>query len=287
VADQLFTFVRLEYAGELGIPDGRYLVREEGALEGAGEDDKRPARFVLAVSGAAPRARRGLLKRRRPVREPDEATDEGVLVTRATVISAEPVGGEGEARGWLERLSDDEDELEAVLGQAIAVLNRALHANASARLDPYCPQVDLRRAHAVHIGFATGGELTEEEWTDARAVSPAELSSLHSRAGRAEMLQPQERLAAVLGGRERVPPSESFVLRARADLDAGRDVEATHDLASALELLTAELQGIPELAADLEALEGFRETAATDPAEALRLAERAVKRRQALHRGAL
>ena len=61
-------------------------------------------------------------------------------------------------------------------------------------------------------------------------------------ARRSAALRPQERLAAVLAGRDVVLACEVLVLRARADLDAGRLREAALQLRVALEAALAELE---------------------------------------------
>ena len=50
-------------------------------------------------------------------------------------------------------------------------------------------------------------------------------------------------MAAVLGGREQVDVCETLLLRARADLDAGREREAALQLRVGLEALLVELKG--------------------------------------------
>ena len=55
-------------------------------------------------------------------------------------------------------------------------------------------------------------------------------------------LRPQERLAALLGGRDEPLATELLTLRARADLDAGRTREAALQLRVALEAGLAELE---------------------------------------------
>ena len=60
---------------------------------------------------------------------------------------------------------------------------------------------------------------------------------------RRSMEAPEERFAALLGGRERPLACEELVLRARADLDAGRPREAALQARVALEALLAELPG--------------------------------------------
>ena len=55
-------------------------------------------------------------------------------------------------------------------------------------------------------------------------------------------LRPQERLAAVLAGRDPVLACEELALRARSDLDAGRWREAALQLGVALDAALAELE---------------------------------------------
>jgi hypothetical protein len=55
------------------------------------------------------------------------------------------------------------------------------------------------------------------------------------------MEAPEERFAALLGGREEVLPAEELVLRARADLNAGRLAEAALQARVAIESLLATL----------------------------------------------
>src|SRR5919107_2969145 len=67
--------------------------------------------------------------------------------------------------------------------------------------------------------------------------------------GRATALRPQERLAAVLAGRDAVLACEELTLRARSDLDAGRLREAALQLRAAFEAALAELEPWREQAA--------------------------------------
>ena len=53
------------------------------------------------------------------------------------------------------------------------------------------------------------------------------------------MEAPEERFAALLGGREEIHPAEELVLRARADLNAGRPAEAALQCRVAIEALLA------------------------------------------------
>lgn len=76
---------------------------------------------------------------------------------------------------------------------------------------------------------------------DARQVEIGARASRRRR--REEDLRPQERVAAMLGGREQADVCETLLLRARADLDAGRDREAALQLRVGLEALLVELNG--------------------------------------------
>jgi hypothetical protein len=72
-------------------------------------------------------------------------------------------------------------------------------------------------------------------------------------------MRPQERVAAVLGGRERPDVCETLLLRARADLDAGRQREAALQLRVGLEALLAELGGLKDDAGHAEDVATLRE----------------------------
>ena len=60
------------------------------------------------------------------------------------------------------------------------------------------------------------------------------------------MEAPEERFAALLGGRDEVLPAEELVLRARADLNAGRIAEAALQARVAIESLLAAHVAAPE-----------------------------------------
>jgi hypothetical protein len=84
---------------------------------------------------------------------------------------------------------------------------------------------------------------------DGRFTAAYEVPYRPERVKRAVALQPQERLAAILSGSSQVLVAEELVLRARADLDAGRPREAALQARIALESLLAEK---PEDAGRLE-----------------------------------
>lgn len=198
------------------------------------------------------------------------------MTGRATVIEvAAPFREIAEARDWLKAVGEPE------LEQGIAVLNRALHAFRLVSADPYLFPVDRGRALVARLGFGEGEQVAEGRWSDARA-----LLIRAKREPRAKVLHPQARLAAVLGGRERALVCEELLLRARLDLDNGRDREAALQLLVALDAALAELQRDPvaaTLGERLEELRGRRDPTA-EAAQAALAGPLSVSERQAVER---
>jgi hypothetical protein len=84
------------------------------------------------------------------------------------------------------------------------------------------------------------------------------------------MEAPEERFAALVGGREEVLPAEELVLRARADLNAGRLAEAALQARVAIEALLAARVASEEAGAAGGSLGAHREAIATAANAALR-----------------
>jgi len=185
--------------------------------------------LVLATLGA-PERRRLARRRGRPVEPEPEPTP--VSTARATVVDTrEPLADESAGRDWVRRAGERE------AGEAIAALNLAIRAHRLARADPHVREVSGELALVVRVGYGAGEEVADGRWSEARAL-PA-LGARHRR--RTEVLRPQERLAAVLGGRDEPLACEELVLRARSDLDAGRAREAALQLSVALDAAVVEL----------------------------------------------
>ena len=196
---------------------------------------------MIGTLGAA--APGGLRLRRPKAREAEVGAEpERVQVTRVTVVRARPFADEREADSWLERVASDRELSAALAGEAARALNRALHAHRTAAGDPHVADVDPSRALAVRFGYGAGEDLADGRWRAARELPETERRRLLSRDY--EALRPQERIAAVLGGRERVGAHEELILRARGDLDAGRAETAALGLAAGLEALLALPEGL-------------------------------------------
>ncbi len=195
---------------------------------------------MLETLGAPAPVRR----RRRRARETEaDAAPSPLPLARTTLVRAfDSFTEESDARRWLEESAAAEDTVDALLAEAIEALNRALHAHAAASGDPSPQAMSLRRAVAARIGYGSGEQVASGEFSAAREVD-AHAGATSRRRQRIEELRPQERVAAVLGGREQLDACETLILRARADLDAGRVREAALQLRVGLEALLAELKG--------------------------------------------
>lgn len=230
---QLFGFVQFEFAGPLALADGRYLARDQRA------DGAESVLVVRTLGAPRPPSRR----RRRP-RPAEAGTEAGPLpLARATAIRAfTPFAGAEEAERWLDGVSEADDTADVLVADGIALLNRALHAQAVASGDEHVQTLVPERAVAVRIGYGGGEETADGRYTAAREID-VWASGASRRRRRQEDLRPQERVAAVLGGRERIDACETLLLRARADFDADREREAALQLRVGLEALLAELGG--------------------------------------------
>ncbi len=171
--------------------------------------------------GAPPAGRR----RRRRGRPSKPSQVESVPLSRVTVVSAERLEPK-RAERWLAEVGGDPERRVAEVREATLVLNRALHALRAAARDPLIQDVGASRALAIRIGFGTGEEVADGRWTEATQLPPP------PRALREE-IDPQQRVAAVLSGREGVEPAETLLLRAQLDLEQGRTGEASHGLDAA------------------------------------------------------
>jgi hypothetical protein len=199
-------------------------------------DAEGPTEAVLILSTlGAPE--KHLLRGRR-ARLVEQAEPEPVPTARVTVVRPEPLASRDEAAAWLAGLRGDDEAIQAELDAAFGVLNRALRAQRAATADPYLAEVSAERALVARVGYGRG-----ESVADGRYGEALELPRAGARRVRRSMEAPDERFAALLGARQQTLVAEELVLRARADLDAGRTREAALQARVALEALLAELPG--------------------------------------------
>ena len=184
---------------------------------------------MLATLGAP---QRRLIGGRRPAAAQPEPAPAPVPTSRVTVIAARPLRSAGEAQRWMSGA-----DAEARAEQAIAVLNAMLRAHRVASADPHVREVARDQVLIARVGYGEGEQVAEGRWTEA-----LELPFPRERRRRTAALRPQERLAALLGGRDAALAAEELTLRARADMDAGDLRRAALQLRVALEAALAELQ---------------------------------------------
>ena len=222
-----FGFVQFEFGFLLGPPDGRYLLRPAADLP--------PERVIVLGTLGAPQRR--LIGGRKP-KPIEEAQPEPVPTARATLIHADPFDGEDQAAAWLAGLKADPEALQREAQDGARVLNVLMRAHRAAAADPWARDVSPDQALAARVGYGNG-----EQVADGRFDAAMELPRRRRKATRSERIAPQERLAAVLGARVEQLACEELVLRARADLEAGRPREAALEARIALEAVAAELEG--------------------------------------------
>ncbi len=217
--------------------------------------------LVLRTLGAPERRSvlPGRLGRSR-ARRVESAEPEPVPTSRATIVRAAPFASAKEAADWLAG-ADPDAELEA----GVTALNRALHAHRVATADPYVTEVSPERALVARLGYGSGDEVV-----DGRFGECVELPLSDRRRARRSMEAPEERFAALLSGRAEVLPAEELVLRARADLNAGRFAEAALQARVAIEALLSAGVAAPESGAAGASLASHREAVAAAANAALR-----------------
>jgi hypothetical protein len=204
-------FVQLELAGSIGLPEGRYLVRDG--------DDERV--MVVQELGSRRPAKRG---GRRP-RAVDPGEPESVPVTRVTV-TGERLADAAAGDAWIKAVLAGTERTRAEIRLATRIVNRALSALRAGACDPLVTEVGASRALAIRIGHGSGEQLADGRWSEAKELP-------RPRSGRLDDVEPQSRVAAVLAGRDDVHPAETLMLRARLDTELGRAAEARYGLRAA------------------------------------------------------
>ena len=240
---------------------------------------------------------RRLIGGRKPAAVSDGVDPEPVPTARATLVAATAFESEEGAAAWLDALRRDDNALTAEVAAGVASLNGVLRAHRVAALDPAAREVSAAGALVARVGYGAGEQVAEGRFAAAYELPRAAVGEVARGAERRRAaLQPQERLAAILGGRDRVLLGEELLLRARADLDADDLRSAALQARVALEALLAELGAEGRDVGDLRdsragvgaaanaALEGALSAEQADAVEgAVDAMERALRRRA--HKG--
>ncbi|MBB4662641.1 hypothetical protein [Conexibacter arvalis] len=234
--------MQFEFPWALGPADGRYVVRAPGASD---------ASHVIVVATLGAPERRWLRGRRGRGEVAPEPDPTPVATSRVTIIDARPADA-AEAERWL--AAADQETARDGLGD----LGRLVRAHRIAAADPGVPLPHLGQALVARVGVGAGEQVADGRWSEARELP---LPGSERRPRRSVALRPQERLAALLGGRSRPLACEELALRARHDLDHGQLREAALELRSAFDAALHELPATPQGARLSERLEQLRELA--------------------------
>lgn len=223
----LLPFAQLDLAGALALGDGRWLIRPPG------DPQADPDVLVIRRLGAVRAGSR--LRKGKPVPLEAEPAPDPVPITRLTLIKALPFSDEAGAREWLDTVLADDEVAGGLLGEVAATVNRALLAYRVAAPDAYAADLSPSTALAVRFGYGTGQEVSDGKWSAA-----SELAEGRRRSIRAEVIDgvgAQERIAAVLGGRDEIRPEESLLVDAEREAAQGRRPLAALNLGLAIEAL--------------------------------------------------
>jgi hypothetical protein len=144
------------------------------------------------------------------------------------------------------------------------------------------------------VGYGVGDQVADGRFAAAYELPRTTAAGGRRAERRRELLMPQERLAAILGGRDRVLACEDLLLRAQADLAAERHREAALQARIALEAVLAELSAEGRDVAELREYRGAVGDAANaalagdlDPGQRQALADAVAAMERALrHRAA-
>ena len=122
-------------------------------------------------------------------------------------------------------------------GDALALLNRAIHGHRLSASDPYVREVSAEMALATRVGYGSGEQVADGDWEEARELPPPKPSSARCCWCRSSGWR------RCCPGRDVALACEELTLRARLDLDQGRSREAALQLSLALDAALAELEG--------------------------------------------
>lgn len=223
----LLPFAQLDFPGAIALGEARYVVR---STEGAAPDVL--AVRILGAPRAAPRLRRG-----RPVALDSEPDATPLPLSRVTLVKSAAFDGDAAAAAWLAEVAGDDEMSAGLSAETCRTLNRALQAHRVAAPDAYAADLHPAAAVAVRFGYGTGDEVAEGRWSEAFELAEAKRRGLRS--ALIDGVGAQERVAAVLGGRDEVGAEESLLLAAELAAAERRNGEAAIAAAAAANTLAA------------------------------------------------
>lgn len=268
----LLPFAQLDFPGAIPIGEGRYVVRTA-----PGDEPDVLALRILGAPRAASRLRRG-----KPVALESEPDATPLPLSRATLVKSRAFDDESAAAAWLESVAGDDELTSGLTAETCRILNRAVHAHRVSAPDPYAAELHPSAAVAVRFGYGTGDEVAEGRWSAAFELPEAKRRGLRS--ALIDGVGAQQRIAAVLGGRDSVVPAETLMLAAELAASEGRHAEAAITAAAAAQALAASPEAPADAAESVASTSALRKAALAGTAisekelrEALRGLRRAVR----------
>ena len=150
--------------------------------------------MLVVQTLGAPHPSRGRGRRSRRAKRADSPPAvPDVPVSRCTVADSSPLGDESEAKAWLKKTGGDPKARADYATAALAVLNRGLEALREEAEDRLVAEASFHHALAVRIGFGTGEQIADGQWTDAVELPPTPTPRHHD-------LEAQRRAALRLAG---------------------------------------------------------------------------------------
>jgi hypothetical protein len=198
-------------------------------VRGAGGEEL--AVVAIKRHGARPRPLLGRRRRSKQANDAGDAEPEPVVISRVTIVDAEPFGEEGEAESWLEQVRKP-DSADEEVEKALRLANRIVHAHRVAAADPYEGELSRAAAHRIRLGYGSGEQVAEGLWTEARTLPLGSVERTR--------LDPDRIMAEALNGRRPIFAGDDLVLRARLDLEQGRDGQALLQARAAAEAFAQE-----------------------------------------------
>ena len=164
--DGVFRFVQFDFAGSLGLPVGRWVVRESD------ESETSNVLIVEELAGDKPN------RKQRSIKAPPATST--LTFTRVTVVDV--IGTDVDQAG---RIAD-----------AVAVVDRALHARALAGPESHL-QLSTPPWIGMRVGTGSGEQVAHSDWLEAEEIPLPETQKASRR--RAEPVK--GRFAELLGGK--------------------------------------------------------------------------------------
>ncbi len=262
MSPRLLAFVQVKLPAMLSVPDGRWLLRAADGGEGHQvaivHTVEVPSAPTAAIAPPAPPA---------PARTPDrDCESHRERFTFVTVVDGDPLPSPETAGEVLARI-----EAEEAIDIAFGAIDRLCEACRIAAADDRAGTVDRRATLALWAGYGEGEQLSVGRSTEARRLrlpadeqsigpsqslgpsqSTRQIPSMRARRSHRRGLlagaAAQERIAALLSGREVALICEELVLRASSDLKAGRYAHCAIELERAYAAALSELADHPGVA---------------------------------------